>query len=96
MSDDHIHAHEFSSNHRDTLQNDELGGCFYCLKIFHPSEITIWIEDIAGTAMCPHCGIDSVIGKSSGYPITKDFLAKMRKHWFSKSKRKIHHNIPKA
>ncbi len=34
------------------------------------------------TAICPYCGIDSVIGESSGYPINKDFLEMMRKHWF--------------
>ena len=27
-------------------------------------------------------GIDSIIGESSGYPITKEFLKKMKKHWF--------------
>jgi hypothetical protein len=29
------------------------------------------------TAMCPKCGIDSVIGSRSGYPITGDFLKRM-------------------
>ena len=24
--------------------------------------------------MCPYCGIDSVIGESSGYPITREFM----------------------
>jgi len=34
------------------------------------------------TALCPHCGIDSVIGESSSVPITKEFLGKMKKYWF--------------
>ena len=79
---DHISAHEFSSNHRDLLENDKLCGCFYCLKIFNPSEINFWIEDPGGTATCPYCSIDSVIGESSGYPITEDFLSKMKEYWF--------------
>jgi len=82
MIADYIEAHKFSSNHRDVLLKDGTCGCFYCLKIFNPNEINFWIEDIGGTAVCPYCGIDSIIGESSGYPITIDFLEKMHKHWF--------------
>ena len=79
---DYIEAHKFSSNHRDLLVNDKLCGCFHCLKLFSPSEINEWAEDISGTAICPYCGIDSIIGESSGYPMTEDFLLKMKKYWF--------------
>ena len=76
-------AHKYSINHKSTLINDSFCGCFHCLKIFNPNEITRWVKDsLDGTAMCPYCGIDSVIGESSGFPITKDFLLKMRKRWF--------------
>jgi acetone carboxylase gamma subunit len=37
------------------------------------------------TALCPYCGIDSVIGDKSGFPITKEFLEKMYQHWFGTS-----------
>lgn len=47
-----------------------------------PSEITEWIEDEGGTALCPYCGIESVIGENSGYPLTRDFLAEMHQYWF--------------
>ena len=40
-----------------------------------------WHPDGA-TALCPKCGIDSVIGDNSGYPITTEFLQQMRKRWF--------------
>jgi hypothetical protein len=53
------------------------------LQIFAPSEIVEWIPDSKGTAICPYCGIDSVIGESSGYPITKGFLEEMNRYWFS-------------
>jgi hypothetical protein len=33
-------------------------------------------------AFCPYCGIDSVIGSKSGFPITKIFLEAMHKYWF--------------
>jgi hypothetical protein len=51
--------------------------------IFDPAEIDEWIiEDRLGTAICPYCGIDSVIGESSGYPITAEFMSAMHKEWF--------------
>lgn len=80
--EDHIKAHQYSSNHRKQLLNDNVCGCFYCLSIFNPNEIEEWVEDSEGTAICPYCGIDSVIGESSGYPITKEFLKRMYDYWF--------------
>lgn len=90
--EDHIEAHKFCSNNMPMLKKDKVCGCFYCLEIFDPAEIKFWIiannpaddnpADKLGTAVCPHCGIDSVIGESSGYPITKDFLTKMKNYWF--------------
>lgn len=79
---DIITAHIFSCNHKQQLSEDKRCGCFYCLQIFSPKEIKEWIPDISGTAICPYCGIDSVIGESSGFPITKEFLSAMKKHWF--------------
>ena len=38
--------------------------------------------DKGQTGLCPHCGIDSVIGDRSGFPITGEFLAKMKSYWF--------------
>ena len=77
-----IAAHKFSSNHKTELQKDKICGCFYCLKIFNPNEIKEWIKDSEGTALCPYCGIDSVIGAYSGFPITTDFLSEMKAYWF--------------
>ena len=80
-------AHAFSNNNMETWKNDKVCGCFYCLKIFSPSEIEEWITanndcDRFGTAICPFCEIDSVIGESSGFPITKEFLNAMKKYYF--------------
>lgn len=84
---DYIEAHKFCSNNMPALRKDSVCGCFYCLKIFNPTEIQDWIIgdspiDKLGTAICPYCGMDSVIGACSGYPITKEFLTKMKNHWF--------------
>ena len=79
---DYIEAHKFSSNNKRDLEKDVKCGCFYCLEIFDPKEITEWLEDASGTAICPFCGIDSVIGACTGYPITPEFLEQMRQYWF--------------
>ena len=75
-------AHGYSINHKPELERDKVCGCFYCCKIFNPNKIEEWIEDSRGTALCPYCGIDSVIGESSGFPITEEFLKEINERWF--------------
>ncbi len=80
---DYILAHEYCTSNKESIMKSELCGCFYCLAIFAPSEIFEWIPNKNGdTAVCPRCDIDSVIGSASGFPIKKDFLDKMKQHWF--------------
>ena len=56
------------------------------MQQYSPREIEEWVDaDETGegqTALCPRCGIDSVIGSASGYPITKEFLEAMNRRWF--------------
>lgn len=85
--DDYRLAHKYCSNNKPELEKDKICGCFYCMQIFSPFEIDDWIVedtriDYRGTALCPYCGIDSVIGESSGYPITKEFFKEMHRIWF--------------
>lgn len=82
--EDVVRAHGASSKHKDEILRSTACGCFYCLASFAPTAIRKWIDEQDGrfTAECPRCGIDSVIGSSSGFPITREFLAAMREHWF--------------
>lgn len=66
-------------------------GCFYCLEMFPPTSIVKWtdapdpleVPEAAGqTALCPHCGIDSVIGDASGTVITNALLKRMHSAYF--------------
>jgi hypothetical protein len=79
-------AHAHSSNHRREIEGSETCGCFYCSGIFSPTEIVVWIDKdangIGQCALCPKCGIDSVIGSLSGFPINKVFLSEMKRYWF--------------
>jgi hypothetical protein len=86
-------AHRHSIRHRGEIEASGACGCFYCLAVFPPSEVREWIdwpadtpaaqENARGqTALCPRCGIDSVIGDASGYPVTPGFLGRMEARWF--------------
>ena len=72
----HFNAHEHAFRQREVLEHSDGCGCFYCFKTFPTSEITTWVDDDK-TAICPRCGMDSVIGSASGYPLTKVALRKM-------------------
>ena len=78
-------AHDHSSNHLDEIKQSDLCACFYCLKKFSYSDVQEWIQEPSNgfTALCPYCGIDSVIGSRSGFPIAEDqFLNDMNNYWF--------------
>jgi len=85
-------AHQYASNNRKEILASELCGCFYCRETFPPSEISEWQDaeesGIGQTALCPHCGIDSVIGSNHGVPVTKLFLSHMHKVWFNSNPEK--------
>lgn len=77
-------AHRHSADHRVELEHSDVCGCFYCEKTFAVSDVVEWVEDVSGTALCPCCGIDSVIGSASGLPVADaDFLRAMHDRWFS-------------
>lgn len=78
-----LKIHKLSSNHKELLMKEDVCGCFYCVSIFSPKLITDWIEDENDlTAICPYCGIDSVIPNYSDYQLNKELLKEMREYFF--------------
>ncbi len=75
-------ACKFSIRNREQILNSKQAGCYYCLTIFDVNEITEWTDGI-NTALCPHCGIDSLLGDKSPYAITKNILQQLKNYWFS-------------
>lgn len=80
-SPDIVAAHKHVTRNRDEVTASETCGCAYCQITFKPTQIERW-TDGGQTALCPACGIDSVIGSAAGYPLTPDFRASMHNHWF--------------
>jgi Pentapeptide repeats (8 copies) len=70
----------FSAHNRRQLEISDKAGCYYCLSIFDPKEIVRYLDD--GTAFCPRCGIDSVLGSASGYQLNAKTLRELHRHWF--------------
>ena len=74
-------ALKHATNHRAELDDSAHCGCFFCFRTFSSVEIQIWI-DKDQTALCPRCGIDSVIGAASGFEINDRFLRKLNTYRF--------------
>ena len=66
------------------------------MQIFPPMNIVAWdgldvsnFDDpeslTGGTALCPNCGNDSVLGDKSGYSIDPGFLSRMNEAWFQRT-----------
>lgn len=93
---DLLSANRHTTNNRAEIEASQVCGCFYCMQIFPPAEIVAWAGLDAssfddhealneGTALCPKCGSESVIGDKSGYRITPDFLGRMHEAWFQRT-----------
>lgn len=82
-------AHKHSSLHEAEIKDSSICGCFYCFHTFEPDYILDWVDEdnaVGATALCPKCGIDSVIGNKSEYPVDeKLFLNEMHQYWFERS-----------
>ena len=75
-------AHKHCIRNRQEILKSKMCGCFYCGSSFASTEIWEWIDE-GETAMCPKCGIDSVLGDASGFMLSKNFLDGMNARWFS-------------
>ena len=77
-----IELHQKSWRNSSELSGAEICACFYCFKEFGPTEIVKWTDD-GETALCPFCGIDSIIGFYA-QSIDRDLLSQMHDRWFSR------------
>jgi hypothetical protein len=82
----YVAAHKHASRHRAEIESSSRCGCFFCFRSFASTDIKVWI-DSNQTALCPRCGVDSVIGTASQHRIDDAFLRGMHAHFFSTSKR---------
>jgi hypothetical protein len=72
--------HRHTRANRMELEASEVCGCIACERIYFPSEIVRWVDE--ETAVCPHCGVDAVVGSASGIPIMPGVLRRAHERWF--------------
>ncbi len=86
--------HDRSSKHRDEILGGRSAACFYCLTAFEVTSIKDWIDGDQ-TALCPHCGIDSVLPEAAFDLLEwkdhtrSEILVSMRNYWFGRSTRSV-------
>ena len=76
-------AHKHASQHRVEIEASTRCGCFFCFRTFPPLSIKAWI-DARQTALCPGCGVDSVLGNASPHRIDDAFLPRMHGQFFAR------------
>ncbi|MBV8755655.1 MAG: cytoplasmic protein [Deltaproteobacteria bacterium] len=81
-----IAAHTHASRHRVEIEASARCVCFFCFRSFASADIKSWI-DANQTALCPRCGVDSVIGSASQHRIDDMFLRGMHTHFFTSARR---------
>lgn len=73
--------HNDSIQNRTKLINTGKCLCFYCGKRYDVSKVKDWIhDDKEDTALCPHCGIDSVIPDNN---ITDEIVNELYEYYFN-------------
>jgi len=83
MDNNYTKATKLSIYNRDQVEKSDFCGCYYCLKIYKPKDIVEWCDG-GRTALCPHCGIDSIIG-SYRVVLSKEFLEDCHRYWFDRT-----------
>lgn len=70
-----------SFKNKEDVMKSSYCGCYNCTKIFTPDLIVEYMDN-GQTAVCPYCGIDSIIGSSMGYDLTFNFLTNLKEEIF--------------
>jgi len=66
-----------SINNFDELDKVDVCGCYHCINTFDVEEVTEFVDN-GTTALCPHCGVDSIIPGT----VNKFFLEKAYQKYF--------------
>lgn len=75
---------ELAFNNKHLLKLSNWCGCFYCLNLFSYQDISQWKNDTYDqTAICPFCGMESVIPSDDTRDSTMKFLNILYDFYFS-------------
>ena len=72
--------HKLTNNYDVLILNTQICGCFFCCQFFVSDTIKEFTND--GCALCPFCGIDTIIPLTCWPDMTKELLEEMYLYWF--------------
>jgi hypothetical protein len=82
---DYDRIHDSCGWHEEEIARSVMCGCRHCLSLFTPVEITEWVDEPEDrprgkgrTALCPSCGVDSVLPDTIEEEPTLDLLRAMK------------------
>lgn len=76
-------VHHLCCNNRTGVEDSEQCGCFYCCKIFPAEDVIEYVGVHKRNALCPRCGIDSVL-PDVWIELSKGLLIAMKQRWFAR------------
>ena len=79
------YAIRFSIFNKSSIEKSDMCGCCYCCETFPAGEVEEYVDKFCGecnTALCPRCGIDSVIPDADWKDLSREFLEKMQQRFY--------------
>lgn len=73
--------HTYATHNRELIETSDKCYCFYCKSIIDSSEIKDYIDN-GQTALCPKCGIDSIIPDGIEEDVNEEIVDEMNQYWF--------------
>lgn len=77
--------HRYCNFNRDLIKKSKKCYCFYCKNTIDAEDMlkpTVQYIDGGRTAICPKCGIDSILPDAIDEEITKEIINDMYEYWF--------------
>ena len=71
-------ACNLSRRNRESVAAVNECGCYFCLRVFQATDVVEWADIDEMTALCPICGVDSVLPGVTDV----DVLASAHERWF--------------
>lgn len=74
--------YQYSTRHKKSILESPYAGCFFCKTLVPTRDITEWVHEDQ-TAICPKCGVDSLLPDNQYFPITPELLQIMYEEYFT-------------
>ena len=83
-------ASDLSIYNKDIIDKSDRAACYYCVCEFKASDVVEFVDEDDNTGLCPHCGIDAVLGDATGLPIFDiKYLTAMHKFAYTRTETEL-------